>query len=136
MFDAIDIATSGLVAQRVRSNTIAMNIASAEVVETPDGGPYRRQSVVFSVGKGPGDRSGAGVHVAEIRQQPVFRYEYDPKHPYAIKEGPRAGYVKLPDINPIIEMVNLMEASRAYEANITAIEVSKAMLGSSLRLLA
>ncbi|KPK76468.1 MAG: hypothetical protein AMJ79_06605 [Phycisphaerae bacterium SM23_30] len=136
MFNAIDIATSGLVAQRVRSNTIAMNLASAEVVETPEGGPYQHQSVIFAVGKGPQDRSERGVHVSEIRKEPVFRYEYDPQHPYAINEGPRAGYVKLPDINPIMEMVDLMEAARAYEANITAIEVSKAMLGSSLRLLA
>ncbi len=136
MFNAIDIATSGLVAQRIRTNTIAMNIASAEVVETPEGGPYQRRSVTFAVGRGPGDRRGEGVHVSEIREEPVFRYKYDPNHPYAIQEGPRTGYVKMPDINPIIEMVNLMEAARAYEANITAIEVSKGMLGSSLRLLA
>ena len=136
MFNAIDTATSGLVAQRIRSNTIAMNMASAQVVETPEGGPYQRRSVVFAAGKNPQDRGGEGVHVAEIRREPVFRYEYDPNNPYAIKEGPRAGYVKMPDINPIIEMVNLMEAARAYEANITAIEVSKAMLGGALRLLA
>ena len=136
MFNAIDIATSGLVAQRVRSNTIAMNIASAEVVNTPEGGPYQRRSVTFSVGKGLGDRSGEGVHVAEIRKEPVFRYKHDPTNPYAIQEGPQKGYVKMPDINPIIEMVNLMEAARAYEANITAVDVSKAMLSSSLRLLA
>lgn len=132
MFNAIDISTSGLVAQRIRTDTIAMNIALAEAVETPEGGPYQRRSVVFAQGKNPADRSGQGVHVSKINQEAAFRWEYDPRHPYANQEG----YVKLPDINPLIEMVNLMEASRAYEANITSIEVSKAMLSSSLRLLA
>ncbi|MBN1846426.1 MAG: flagellar basal body rod protein FlgC [Sedimentisphaerales bacterium] len=132
MFDAIDISTSGLVAQRVRSNVAAMNIAMADVVDTPQGGPYRRRSVLFGEGSDPQQRGSAGVHVREIRREDVFRWEYDPNHPYANADG----YVKLPGIDPLVEMVNLMEASRAYEANITAIEVSKAMLNSSLRLLA
>ena len=132
MFDAIDISTSGLIAQRIRTNTIAMNIAMADVVETPEGGPYKRRSVIFAQGQNSTDRSGPGVHVSQIRQENAFRLEYDPKHPYANKDG----YVKKPDINPLIEMVNLMEASRAYEANLTSIDVSKAMLNSSLRLLA
>ena len=132
MFNAIDISTSGLVAQRVRTNTIAMNIAMAEVVDTPQGGPYQRRSAEFAVGKNPGDRSGQGVHVAAIDKQAAYRWEYNPHHAYANQEG----YVKMPDIDPLMEMVNLMEASRAYEANITSIEVSKAMLHSSLRLLA
>ena len=128
MFGAIDISTSGLVAQRIRSNTIAMNIAMADVVETPEGGPYQRRNVIFSVGRGPNDSTEAGVHVSAIEKQDVYRMKYDPKHPYANEEG----NVKL----PLIEMVNLMEATRAYEANLTAVEVSKAMLNSSLRLLA
>ena len=132
MFNAIDTSTSALVAQRIRSNTIAMNIALAEAVDTPEGGPYKRRSVVFATGSGPGDRSGQGVHVSKIEKQAAFRMEHDPNNPYANSEG----YVKMPDINPLVEMVNLMEASRAYEANITAIDVSKAMLNSSLRLLA
>ncbi len=132
MFNSIDISTSGLVAQRIRSNTIAMNIALADAVDSPDGGPYKRRSVVFSVGKNSNDSEGQGVHVSAINKEAVYRWEYDPQHPYANKDG----YVKLPGINPLIEMVNLMEATRAYEANITAIEVSKAMLNSSLRLLA
>ena len=132
MFGAIDISTSGLVAQRIRSNTIAMNIAMADVVETPEGGPYQRRNVIFSVGRGPNDSTEAGVHVSAIEKQDVYRMKYDPKHPYANEEG----NVKLPGIDPLIEMVNLMEATRAYEANLTAVEVSKAMLTSSLRLLA
>ncbi len=132
MFGAIDISTSGLVAQRIRSNTIAMNIAMADVVETPEGGPYQRRNVIFSEGIQPNDPTKRGVHVSAIEKQDVYRWEYDPKHPYANQDG----YVKLPGIEPTVEMVNLMEASRAYEANLTAVEVSKAMLNSSLRLLA
>jgi len=132
MFRAIDISTSGLVAQRVRTNTIAMNIASADVVDSPDGGPYQRRSVTLAAGAEAKDRSGQGVHVSAIRKEPVYRWEYDPGHPYANAQG----YVKLPGIDPLVEMVNLMEASRAYEANLTAIDVSKGMLNSSLRLLA
>ena len=132
MFGAIDISTSGLVAQRIRSNTIAMNIAMADVVDSPEGGPYQRRSVIFSVGSHTNDRTETGVHVSAIEKQDVYRLKYDPKHPYANKDG----YVKLPGIEPLVEMANLMEATRAYEATLTAVEVSKAMLNSSLRLLA
>jgi len=132
MFGAIDISTSGLVAQRIRQNTIAMNIANADVVNSPDGGPYQRRSVIFSVGSQPNDPVETGVHVSAIEKQEVYRWEYDPNNPYANQDG----YVKLPGIEPLVEMVNLMEAARAYEANLTAVEVSKAMLNSSLRLLA
>lgn len=132
MFDAIDISTSGLVAQRIRMNTVAMNLANTDTVMTPEGGPYQRRSVIFEVGKNGDDRTGQGVHVAKIRKEPVFRMEYDRSHPYADEDG----YVKMPGIDPMIEMVNGMEAGRAYEANITAIETTKAMLNSSLRLLA
>ena len=132
MFNAIDISTSGMVAQRIRLNTIAMNIANADAVDSPDGGPYQRRSVVFASGKDDGDRSGGGVHVAAINKEPVYRWEYNPRHPYANEEG----YVKLPGIDYLTEMVNGMEASRAYEANLTAIDLSKAMLSNALRLLA
>ena len=132
MFDALDTSTSGLVAQRIRLNTIAMNIANADAVESPDGGPYKRRSVVFSTGKNTNDRTGDGVHVSAINKEDVFRMEYNPQHPYANEQG----YVKLPGIDHLTEMVNGMEASRAYEANLTVIELSKAMLNSSLRLLA
>ena len=132
MFGAIDISTSGLVAQRIRSNTIAMNIAMADAVTSPEGGPYKRRSVIFSVGSRPNAPAETGVHVSAIEKQEVYRLKYDPKHPYANQDG----NVKLPGIEPLVEMANLMEATRAYEANLTAVEVSKAMLNSSLRLLA
>ena len=131
MFNALDTSTSGIVAQRIRLNTIAMNIANADAVDSPDGGPYKRRSVVFSVGKNGNDGSGEGVHVSEIHKEDVFRMEFDPKHAYANKEG----YVKMPGIDHLTEMVNGMEASRAYEANLTVIDLSKSMLNSSLRML-
>ena len=132
MFNAIDISTSALVAQRVRMNTAAMNLANVDTVDTPEGGPYQRRSVIFKSGMNAYDRTDQGTHVAEIEKQPVFRWKYDPSNPYADEKG----YVKLPGIDIFTESLNMMEAQRAFEANITAIEVSKAMLNSSLKLLA
>jgi len=132
MFNAIDISTSGLVAQRVRMNTCAMNLANIDTVDSPDGGPYQRRSVIFQCGRDGSDRSDQGVHVSQIIKEPVYRMEHNPSHPYADKDG----YVKMPGIDQMTEMVNAIEAHRAYEANITAVEVTKAMLNSTLRLLA
>ena len=131
MFSAIDVSTSGLVAQRVRLNAAAMNIAMADVAQTPEGGPYRRRAVEFSVGADAESPESPGVHVSAIRQEDVFRMEYNPGHPLANDDG----YVKMPGIDRYTEMVNAMEAQRSYEANVTAVEVSKSMLASSLRLL-
>lgn len=132
MISALDISTSGLVAQRIRMNTVAMNIANADSVDSPDGGPYQRRSVIFRAGINGDDRTGQGVHVSEIQKEAVYRWEYDPNHPYANAEG----FVKMPGINHLVEMVNGMEASRAYEANLAAIEMGKTMFSNSLRLLA
>jgi len=132
MFNSIDISTSGLVAQRIRMNTCAANLANVDTVMSPDGGPYQRRKVLFQTGKDGQDRTGAGVHVARIEKEAVFRTEYDPSNPYADENG----NVKLPGIDPLMEMANMIEAQRAYEANITAVSVGKDMLNSSLRLLA
>ncbi len=131
MFNSIDLSTSGLVAQRVRMNTIASNLANIDTVVTPEGGPYKRRSVIFETGRNGLDQSEQGVHVSRIEKQNVFRWEYDPANPYANQQG----YVKLPGIDQMTEYVNMMEAQRAFEANITAVDVSKSMLNSSLRLL-
>lgn len=132
MFNSIDISTSALMAQRVRMNTIANNLANIDTVVTPEGGPFKRRSVIFEAGRNGLDQSDQGVHVADIEKENVFRWEYDPANPHANEQG----YVKMPGIDQMTEMVNMMEAQRAFEANITAIEVSKTMLNSSLRLLA
>jgi len=133
MFNILDISTSGLVAQRTRMNTIAMNIAGADVVyDAAEGGPYRRRATIFSEGKTSDDRSGQGVHVSEIVKQDAFRWEYDPSNPYANEKG----YVKMPAIDQLTEMANALEARRAYEANLAAMDITKSMISSTLRLLA
>ena len=132
MFNAINTSTSALIAQRVRLNTIAMNMANADTVQTAEGGPYKRRSVVFEEGRQAGSDGGDGVHVSEINQENIYRWDYDPKNPYANEDG----YVKMPGIDTFTEMVNAMEATRAYEANLTAIELSKGMLNNALRILA
>lgn len=132
MFGALDTSTSALVAQRARLDTIAGNIANAYSTERADGqpGPYRRREALFSVGDGSG---GPGVHVSQIAEDPSeFRFVYEPGHPAADARG----YVAYPNVDLSTEMVNGLVAARAYEANVTAIEVTKSMLASTLRILA
>ena len=136
MFGALDISTSALVAQRTRLDTIAGNVANAQTLQRADGrpGPFQRQIAVFASGNG---RGGPGVHVQEIiEDDSPPRMVYDPGHPLAIASGPHKGYVAYPNVDLAIEMVDAMLASRAYEANITAMDVTKSMISSTLRLLA
>lgn len=136
MFGTLDISTSALVAQRIRMDTIAGNVANAYTTKQADGqrGPYQRRFAIFGEGDGKG---GAGVHVAKVmKDQSQGRLVKDPDHPDAIKEGHLKGYVEYPNIEPITEMTNAMLASRAYEANLTVMDVSKRMIASSMRLLA
>jgi flagellar basal-body rod protein FlgC len=132
MFGALDISTSGLVAQRIHLDTVAGNIANAQVTRRADGqpGPYLRQVALFA----PGDVNGKpGVHVAKIAEdhQGRPRKVHDPSHPDADAQG----YVLYPNIDLSTEMINGMVAVRAYEANITAVEATKSILAASLRLL-
>ncbi len=136
MFGTLDISTSALVAQRIRLDTIAGNVANAYTTRRADGqpGPYQRRFAVFSPGDGKG---GPGVHVEKIDcDRSQGRMVLDPDHPDAIQEGQWKGYVEYPNIEPITEMTNAMLASRAYEANVTVMDVTKQMLAASLRLLA
>lgn len=135
MFGSLDISTSALVAQRIRMDTIAGNVANAQATRRADGepGPYRRRVAVFEP---VAARGGPGVRVAEIQEDPSpGRMHFDPGHPDAIRSGPQAGYVEYPNVDLATEMVDAMLASRAYEANIAAIDVTKNMISSSLRLL-
>lgn len=137
-FDGYDISTSGMSAQRTRINVVSANIANAKTTHTEDGGPYKKQNVVFEElllkqpqqNKGPeSDLSsqkndlalrGVGVkNVIESQNEPVMKYE--PGHPDANEEG----YVAYPNINPVIEMVDLIEAMRSYEANLTSFQTHK-----------
>jgi len=132
VFGALDISTSALVAQRIRLDTISSNIANAQTTVRADGepGPYRRRVPLFSTGDGEG---GKGVHVSEIAEDPSdVRIVYEPGHPHADAEG-RVAY---PNVDLATEMINGIAAARAYEANVTAIEVTKSMIASTLKLLA
>ena len=136
MFGSLDVSTSALVAQRTRLDTIAGNIANAQATRRADGrpGPFKRRMVTFATGDGQG---GPGVHVAEVREDPSpAKLLYQPWHPYAIQSGPHKGCVEYPNVDLGTEMVNAMLASRAYEANIAAMEVTKNMMSATLRLLA
>ncbi len=134
MFGALDVSTSGLIAQRTRLDAIAGNLANRFTTHDAAGGfgPYRRRIVEFAAGD-PSNGSADGVHVSGIKlDQSPFRKVLEPGNPDADKDG----YVSYPNIDPSIEMINALEASRAYEANITAVEATKSMINSTLRLLA
>jgi flagellar basal-body rod protein FlgC len=134
MFDALDIGATGLTAQRTRMDVIAANMANVSTTHDAAGrpNPYRRRFAVIAAGA-PGDPSKPGVHVEQIRQDMApFSKKYEPGSQDA---GPD-GYVQYPNIDPTVEFVNAIEASRAYEANVTMMDVTKAMINASLRLIA
>jgi len=136
MFDCLDISASGLYAQRIRLNTIASNLANAQTTRDASGqpNPYRRRFVVFAPG-GP-DGSAKGVRVAGIEEDPSLPVlKYDPSHPDALAAGPNKGFVRYPNVDMMVEFVDALEATRAYEANVAAIANTKAMVQSTLRLL-
>ena len=132
IFDSMKISSSALKAQRLRLNTISSNIANIETTRTPEGGPYRKKEVVFrstdSIFAKQLEKSlqGAvkGVEVAEIRSstEPP-KMIYDPSHPDANQEG----LVAMPGINLFEEMADMITATRAYDANVTAIKAAKRM---------
>jgi len=159
IFSAIDISAGGLTVQRKKMDTVAENIANADTVRTPEGGPYRRKRVVVSEDQArvefrsefnkardvlrkthSGHRDGINLtpidgqelsHVeAETTVDPAsgFRLVHDPGHPDADEKG----YVRMPDIEVVTEMVDMIAASRAYEANIAAIGAAKQMLTDAM----
>lgn len=145
-FRALDISASGLSAQRLRLDIVAANLANAGTTRTPSGGPYRRQDVVFEAVEvdrfrdllrgelaTPAAATGEqlGVRVSEVVTDPSPpRMVYDPGHPHANPEG----YVAYPNVNPLEEMVNLLDATRAYEANVTAVQAAKSMAMRALEI--
>ena len=131
MFDSLNISASGMSAERLRMDVISSNIANASTTQGPDGQPYRRKEVVLQPGQSFDDVL-HGVEVAAIvEDQSAPRRVYDPGHPDADAEG----YVSLPNVSPIVEMVDLIGASRAYEANVTAMNAAKQMFNRTLDLL-
>jgi flagellar basal-body rod protein FlgC len=136
MIGCFDITRSALVAQRARMDVIAGNIANAEATHQEDGSgvPYRRRFVTFMTGDESG---GPGVRVAEVQEdQSPFPMRYAPEHPDRIRSGPWENYVQLPNVNITMEYVDALEASRAYEANVSMMNVTRQMVEQSLRLLA
>jgi flagellar basal-body rod protein FlgC len=134
MFDILDMGASALTAQRVRMDTVAGNIANINTLRDANGkaNPYRRRFVLFAPGQAE-NSSKPGVHVKSIQMdQSAFPKRYDPGNPDADKDG----YVSYPNIDLSVEFVNALEASRAYEANVTMMDTAKSMFNSSLRLLA
>ncbi len=140
-FSAMDISASALSAERIRMNLISANIANANSTRTSEGGPYRRKDAVFATSR-PAPRFGetlsrlsgnppSGVEVTQIlADNSPPRLQYDPKHPDADEKG----FVALPNINVVEEMADMIIASRAYEANITATQASKAKAMKTLEL--
>lgn len=126
IFRSLDISASALTAERLRLSVIATNIANAETTRTPQGGPYRRKEVVFM------PRGDGGVKVAAIQEDTTTppRLVYNPGHPDANEEG----FVAYPNVSVVNEMVDLLAATRAYEANVAALNATKSMLASSLNI--
>ncbi len=148
LFTSINIASTGMAAERLRTDVISDNIANASTTRTQDGGAFKRSRVVFEPvsASHPQFRSpftpsdldngpGKGVKVREIvKDTSEGRLVYDPDHPDAMKSGPHAGYVEYPNVNIVNEMVDLISASRAYEANSTVIEGAKSMFSAALEI--
>jgi flagellar basal-body rod protein FlgC len=163
LFNGMNISASGLSAQRVRLNVIASNLANAETTRTEDGGPYQRQRVILKEDKSdpqqrfvfgpdkmrgyttqsnhipipePGlpidkDHIGSGVEVASIQPDGAPpRWVHDPDHPDANEQG----YVAMPNVNVVEEMTDMISATRAYEANVTALNATKTMIMKALEL--
>ncbi len=143
MYGTLDISVSGMIAQRTRMDTIAANLANSGATADANGNanPYRRRIAIFQPGDphaaSPAGR-GLGVHVAAIEfDRGEFRKEWDPTHPQARQQGQEdAGYVYYPNVDPVTENVNAIDAIRAYEANVAAAEATKTMAAQALRLLA
>ena len=153
MFDALEISASGLTAERLRMDVTAQNLANAQTTRGADGQPYRRKEVVLAERQAGGGfgatlqgamrtqttsssrTSGprpAGVEVAAISEdQTPLKQIYDPSHPDADANG----YVQMPNVDTVAEMVDLISAQRAYEANVTAMQAAKQMFSKTLELL-
>lgn len=135
LFNGMNISSSGMTAQRLRMDTIAQNIANVNTTRDEEGNVYRRKTVVFQekvnnsfdqvFAKQLGRPNGSGVKVVAIDEdeETAMNMVYDPSHPDADEDG----YVTYPNVNTVTEMTNLIDASRAYEANVTAFNASKSL---------
>jgi flagellar basal-body rod protein FlgC len=144
LFSALNVSASGLTAQRLRMDVTSANLANAQSTQTPEGGAYRRQDVVLRAQAGNGSFAGtlagvmggggepAGVEVAAIiPDTSPLRQVYEPGNPQANARG----YVEMPNVNPVEEMTDLIDASRSYQANITAMQTTKQVFSKTIELL-
>ncbi len=147
MFDSLNVSATGLTAERLRMDVTAENLANAQTTRGANGGPYRRKEVVLEQAAGGAGGFGAqltaamgargggrpgGVQVAAVAEdQTAPRMVYDPGHP----DADARGYVAMPNVDSVTEMVDLISSSRAYEANVTAMEAAKQMFTKTLELL-
>jgi len=148
LFTSINIASSGMAEERVRADIIADNIANASTTRTNEGGPFRRSRAIMRprvdspywrspfLPQGLDNGIGQGVRVVEIQKdyKTENRLVYDPSHPDAIQTGPRTGYVEMPNVDIVSEMVDMISASRAYEANASVVEGTKSMFQRALEI--
>lgn len=147
MFSVLNVGASGLSAQRMRMDVIANNIANVNTTRTTEGGPFQRSRVIL---RPRNDRLrfispllpeklkptvGEGVRIVKIaRDNAKPRLKYDPTHPDSIKFGPKKGYVQMPNVNVVTEMVDMISATRSYEANLSMIQTSKQMFNKALEI--
>ncbi len=140
-FSSMNVSATGMTAQRLRMDTISQNIANISTTRTDEGGPYRRKMVQFEEINAKAsfndilgsylDATNGGVRVIDIVEDDApFIITYNPTHPDADEDG----YVKMPNVNSIEEMTNLIDANRSYEANITAFNATKSMVTAALNI--
>lgn len=145
LFTSINIAATGMSIERLRTDVISDNIANASSLETQEGGPFKRSRVIVGQKKSGIDWQtpftpqnvergvGEGVKVLSIEKDTSdSRWVYDPTHPKALKYGPNEGCVEYPNVNIVTEMVDLISASRAYEANLAVVNGAKDMFQRAL----
>jgi len=140
-FSSMNVSSSALSAERTRMNLISSNLANANATRTPEGGPYKRKDAIFSATPAVNsfDRALDGATSKQVRKVEVSeiiedqnppRLQYDPGHPDANPQG----YVAMPNINVVEEMADMIGATRAYEANVTAVQAAKSMAMKTLEI--
>jgi len=140
-FSSMNVSSSALAAERTRMNLISSNLANANATRTPEGGPYKRKDAVFAATPVENRFSRAldgatGQHVRKVEVSKIIedqsppRLQYDPNHPDADPQG----YVAMPNVNVVEEMADMIGATRAYEANVTAVQAAKSMAMKTLEI--
>lgn len=139
---SLDISSSALTAQRLRMDVVAQNVSNMDTTRMEDGDPYRRRFVIFQEKSAPAfsdyynnsisGSMGAGVRVLDIQEDTAnpFKLDYNPSHP----DADEYGYVRMPNVDIVTEMVDMMSATRSYEANVTVINATKSMAMNALEI--